>query len=327
MVIWEVTTSAGGSETDFINVQPSGGGYTGGFSFYDTDTNSSYFNQIFRILANGHVGIGTASPAYMLDISGENTSSTYTNPSSGKYFSRDASITSLASTTTFNCSIHATGSIWIDSSSGSSNDCSFVSGNSDRRIKKDIEEIDGNDALEKMRKIKPVTYRYIDSMNIEGHKCIGFIAQDVENIIPQAVANGNTKFIPNIFRHADIYLIAPYQWGVRLDNSIDFNEFKNGEMKIVLNDDKETSIEGKYYFTNSREFIFIPNDALALNVKRVFVYGTKVNNFYTLANEPIMITAISAIKTLDAKNQELENEIFNLTSRMNKIESMLEIGY
>jgi len=54
---------------------------------------------------------------------------------------------------------------------------------SDERVKKDIIKID--DPLTKMRQIKGVTWRRIDSGNFG----IGFIAQDVEKVWPEAVSN------------------------------------------------------------------------------------------------------------------------------------------
>lgn len=54
---------------------------------------------------------------------------------------------------------------------------------SDERVKKDILRID--DPLTKMRQIKGVTWKRIDSGNFG----IGFIAQDVEKVWPEAVSN------------------------------------------------------------------------------------------------------------------------------------------
>ena len=62
---------------------------------------------------------------------------------------------------------------------------------SDKRIKKNIRDIDGITALSQIRKIQPKIYNYIDFTN--GNQDIyGFIAQDVEEVFPQWVNNAVT---------------------------------------------------------------------------------------------------------------------------------------
>ena len=60
---------------------------------------------------------------------------------------------------------------------------------SDERIKKDIEDISDTEALEKILLIQPKKYRYIDEEK-GTHEVIGFIAQQVMEIIPHAVKIG-----------------------------------------------------------------------------------------------------------------------------------------
>jgi len=57
---------------------------------------------------------------------------------------------------------------------------------SDTRIKRDIEDIDDNEGLIKIFLIQPKTYKYIDE-NKGTEKVIGFIAQQIREIIPAAV--------------------------------------------------------------------------------------------------------------------------------------------
>ena len=57
---------------------------------------------------------------------------------------------------------------------------------SDERIKKDIEDIDDTVGLEKILLVKPKTYKYIDEAK-GTHTVIGFIAQQIHEIIPEAV--------------------------------------------------------------------------------------------------------------------------------------------
>jgi hypothetical protein len=58
---------------------------------------------------------------------------------------------------------------------------------SDSRIKKDIVDIDDAEGLEKILSIQPKKYKYIDETK-GTHEVIGFIAQQVKEIIPHAVS-------------------------------------------------------------------------------------------------------------------------------------------
>ena len=58
---------------------------------------------------------------------------------------------------------------------------------SDRRLKKNIEKLDSSYCLEKALKLNPVSWYWKDE-NPDTHQEIGFIAQDVSNVIPQVVS-------------------------------------------------------------------------------------------------------------------------------------------
>ncbi len=55
------------------------------------------------------------------------------------------------------------------------------------RIKKDIEDIDDILALGKTLQIQPKTCKYIDTPYKKSHTVKGFVAQQIKEIIPEAV--------------------------------------------------------------------------------------------------------------------------------------------
>ena len=65
---------------------------------------------------------------------------------------------------------------------------------SDERIKTDIND---DTALFKILAIQPKTYKYIDQAERGSNLVIGFIAQQVKEVIPEAVSL-ESQFIPNI---------------------------------------------------------------------------------------------------------------------------------
>jgi hypothetical protein len=63
-----------------------------------------------------------------------------------------------------------------------------TSGVSDRRLKKDITPLDPSMGLAAIMQLQPVRYRWRDErMNKKGRKEIGFIAQNVESVLPELV--------------------------------------------------------------------------------------------------------------------------------------------
>ena len=68
---------------------------------------------------------------------------------------------------------------------------------SDSRIKRDIKEVDDDEALVKLRQIEPKTYGYKDKGQRGNDNVIGFIADEVELVLPEAVEK-ITATIPNI---------------------------------------------------------------------------------------------------------------------------------
>ena len=70
---------------------------------------------------------------------------------------------------------------------------------SDRRIKTNIQTINDASALEKLRLLNPCTYKYVDYAERGEHEVEGFIAQEVKEVMPYAVSEGE-KLIPNIYQ-------------------------------------------------------------------------------------------------------------------------------
>ena len=73
---------------------------------------------------------------------------------------------------------------------------------SDERIKKDIVDIVDNEALIKFRQLKPKKYKYKNG-RFGDKEVYGFIAQEVESIIPNS-CNNLEDYVPNIQLSANI---------------------------------------------------------------------------------------------------------------------------
>jgi hypothetical protein len=102
---------------------------------------------------------------------------------------------------------------------------------SDIRIKNNIKDIDDDTALQKILQIQPKTYEYIDKVERGNDIVYGFIAQQIKEVIPEAVKI-EKAVIPNIFK------ICNYNNDIITLPEEDINKLKiDDEIEIIINDD------------------------------------------------------------------------------------------
>lgn len=77
----------------------------------------------------------------------------------------------------------------LDVAGGGVNSSNGYTQNSDVRLKTDISRLTGS--LLKLRGLHGVTYRWVDQAKLGPGKFLGFIAQEVETLFPEAVRTGN----------------------------------------------------------------------------------------------------------------------------------------
>ena len=149
----------------------------------------------------GNVGIGTTNPIVPLDVISYaqpivmGANHTYLNNSSGVNHHTSGSFSNEK------VSIRASNGIWSQTVIGA------VFGSvsaSDARIKKSISDVDDDTALQKLRQLKPKRYKYRDERNRGDRETIGFIAQEVEQIVPEAVTTKTSETIPTILEIATV---------------------------------------------------------------------------------------------------------------------------
>jgi hypothetical protein len=279
-----------------------------------------------RITSTGRVGIGTTTPTQGLLVVASTVSQG--NIATGSYFNStfNSSLTNAAVTQlpTPSVSIYGLGYIWAATG--------FVA-SSDRRIKKDIVEIDDDVALQAVRKLKPSMYKYVDTVSRTEKQVYGFIAQEVQEVLPYAVTE-RTETIP------DIYKVGILTDGGLLKLPEDCNININDKLRILTKDGKESFGTVTSVTDSQTIFIDIQIDEFDLTEpQEVFVYGREVNDFHVLQKEAIFTVGVSAIQELDRqqqlhtnKLQEMQTEIAyqNLQQQLhtNKLQEMqTEIAY
>ena len=192
---------------------------------------------------------------------------------------------------------------------------------SDERIKTNIELVEDDEALEIVRQLETKKYTYIAKKTEK--KRIGWIAQDVMKILPDAVSLISYT-IPNVF---DTYNCS--------FNKVDGNLYKinipdwEGEegstYRLIVNkfsDDNTFSLNGKYQ--NGYFEIEITNEAFNIDITTIFIYGKEIDDFHTIDKTQILAIHHSSLQQLDRNDKKLEEKIVLQDEKILSLEQKLE---
>jgi hypothetical protein len=259
--------------------------------------------QIFINGQQSRVGLGTATPDARLHVTA-GISSVYGNEGVSTWLGNIGMMNSSGvgqyywgNTFGSICAIFDT-NVWCKSNSMAS---------SDIRIKKDIEDINDVSALEKILQIQPKTYKYIDTLHKKSHTVIGFIAQQIKEVIPEAVELAE-EYIPNIYKIA-----TTNEDIINLDNTELLKV--NDDIKIY---DKDGTPELSKIIEVNETSIKIDK---TYNNDDVFIYGSKVDDFHTLDKSYIYTLNVCATQELYKLIQQQNIIIQDLQNRISILEN------
>jgi hypothetical protein len=253
------------------------------------------------ILTSTGLGVGNVVPSYPLHIVGNATSPSatyhYLNGTDVNFFSSVAAVAIYAQQG------------WIWSEYG------FMA-SSDRRIKKNILDINDISALDTIRIIKPRRYEYIDTKRKGTTPVWGFIAQELKEVIDYCVST-QTETIPNIYDIADICfnILTLRTKSTSLFEFMDpsGNTYcdTSGNLKIKLYDASDNPIQTQLTEIIDPSSFKISTD---LDISCCFVYGQEINDFHTVDKNAIFTVGISALQEVDTELQALKTTVADLTT-------------
>jgi hypothetical protein len=265
------------------------------FKFYAGTT------EIMRITGDGRMGIGTTTPGCTLDIG------TQAGAYSGTFgFLNPSGVVGTTVITNGSYSIHTAGRIL----------CPEYNAVSDARIKEIIGFPEGEDNLAIINKLKVTDFRYIDKVDNGNSIKQGFIAQDVEKVLPEAV-NTSEGYIPDIYQLAKNF--SKTEDGnllITVDKSVDLE--KGDIVKLMLpsgeTNRKVLEVNSSHSFTT---------ESVEGNPQYVFVYGKEVNDFRSIDYDRIFTIGIGAVQELSKENDQLRAEVQELKDEIAQVKTMV----
>jgi hypothetical protein len=246
-----------------------------------------YTNNTIRvtIAGNGFVGIGVATPRCPLDVS------SYANFDVGnsQIFAMGNSYLSVQNPGSSAITIIAQYGVWAGN----------LYYSSDIRIKKNIIDINDSSALDLILAIQPKIYNYIDNINKTNCNVYGFIAQQIKEVIPEAISI-QSNIIPNIYNFGKIINSNTINTSYVISSNILIND----KIRIITTEEgeKEYNITS---INSSNSFNINTN----LKGSNCFIYGTKIDDFHILDKSYIYTLNVCATQELHRIIQRQQEQI------------------
>ena len=264
------------------------------------------------------VGIGTSNPKFPLQINGgavyDGTHGAYlgyTGPNSaGNGNQTTVDVTYPESLVPFGLLVEKT--IWAKVPM-------FTT--SDERIKTNIEDVPDDLALEMVRNIPCRYYEYKDK-NMRGNKkTIGFIAQEVKEILPMAVTI-QMAIIPNEMR-----ILENITWETITDGS-------NNRYKLTTDLQDVSGIIYRFYVSNDlngndeheKEIKGNSDNTFTFKEKwdYVYCYGKEVNDLNILDKQRLFTLNFSATQEIDRIQQQEKTKVQNLQTELSNANNIIQ---
>jgi hypothetical protein len=253
----------------------------------------------------GNIGIGTTVPLCPLHVNG----SAQVMTGDSTYLYREGIASRVAAANRATTALFEGG--WIAYSAG-------VIQYSDKRIKTDIINIDSTTNIEIFRKIIPVTHGYIDKLEYGNLNKYGFIAQEIQKLLPGAVVP-KTQVIPSIYNKAAI-INTQNKFLLSFNKPIqDIQQFKIG-IKLKCYDIKNAIV-----WVTIKDIIDTQNIEIEEEIKNdeLFVYGHSVDDFLQIEKDAIFTVATAALQEVDRQQQADKARIAELEATVATQQSLI----
>ena len=288
--------------------------------YMNGNTTHLYTGNTERMTINssGYVGIGTTNPYAPLHVEGSH--STTIEGNKGAYFrwaeNNNRLLTYNTSNTTMNVGIRSYQSIATNA---------YIISFSDKRLKKDIVELTDDSSLQKIRLLKPSSYKYKDPVIKNEFTIVdGFIAQEVKEIMPHATGI-TTDIIPNIMILGTSIIDGSNNYILTIPDfdtstlEMDASNNLYPKLKIFLDKDEKRIVNIKE-IVSATQLKVETDESLP---EEIFIYGQEVDNVHTIIKDKIFTTGISALQEVDRQQQADKAKIASLETQVSTLETQL----
>ena len=181
---------------------------------------------------------------------------------------------------------------------------------SDERIKENIKEVNISEALETINKLIVKNFGYKNKAVFGSKYDIGFIAQEVYEIIPEAILIDENKSLSDINETGVISSsnILSCKSDLCLNDKIDI-KYGHQNYDIIIDDIIDSS---NYHFKTL-------DDQILKEKEDIFINGHVVDDFHLLNKQYIYDLSISAIQEL---SRQLTSALNRITALENKINNL-----
>ena len=212
--------------------------------------------------------------------------------------------------------------------------CDTIVVKSDERIKDNIRDINDETALKQLRLIQPKIYGFKDKYEKGNLETIGYIAQQIKQVIPQAVTT-TRRAIPNILKPARVYR-KDDTLEIKLTLPLEHNMTPGVFLKVIIETENE---QDNYEFEviSSSDTLIVLSTGFERVTKiedgmKAVVYGEIIDDFHVLDENQISVIATASVQELDrqlqaekAKTAQLQVQMADVISRLNAIKKIFII--
>ena len=195
-------------------------------------------------------------------------------------------------------------SVGISAPTGAVQAAQFVA-ISDKRLKKDIVSVDADELADVLRNLRVSRWKYRDDILHGGTQRLGFVAQEVEQVLPEAVLQGGAEFVPDIYKCAQKTGPRTYAFALPMHAT-------PGSLLRIIPPGKAPMTVRVVSYSDETNSIEIDTDDAS---DTVFVYGSFVDSIKNLDFDALTAAAIGALQHLQKKVSVLEETVEHMRQK------------
>jgi hypothetical protein len=253
---------------------------------------------LLRVLGTGNVGIGTHNPIAKLHVSGNAGPQSINKTVSWFSPGRDLTTSDNSSGSRIFSGYFDGGEFWVNSTIAAGT----ISISSDARLKQVTGYSDGAADLVRLQQLRITDFTYLDQINNPRHSVKKVVAQQVQQVYPEAV-NAHTSAIPNVYEIAtDIQSTADGYLQVRTTKPHELPD-EGGKMRLYTEQNQDLHVDAQvvdaytFRFFSERRYY------------QLFVYGKYVDDFLTVDYDALAMLNVSATQELARQATKLQQQV------------------